>query len=104
MSFWLLIRFAVSERFAPAVAKFAVGQYRSTAALIGLNRFVGMVLFGNGCPVVGSVAALRRIPMRSLSVGTEARRVVPIFARPPSYAAKKNVLSFLIGPPNVAPN
>src|SRR5262245_41744220 len=104
MSFWLSIRFAVSDRFAPVVARFALGQTPNTAALIGLNRFVGIVLFGKGCPVVGSVAALRRIPTRSLSVGTDARLVVPIFARPPSYAAKKNVLSFLIGPPNVAPN
>src|SRR5690349_694217 len=103
MSFWLSVRFAVSDRFAPLVARFATGQYCSTAALIGLNRFVGMALLGNGCPVFGSVAALLRIPSRSLSVGTEARLVVPIFARPPSYAAKKNVLSFLIGPPNVAP-
>src|SRR6185436_3293496 len=104
MSFWLSIRLAVSERFAPLIARFATGQDPNTAALIGWNRFVGIVLFENGCPVAGSVAGLLRIPSRSLSVGTEARRVVPIFERPPSYAAKKNVLSFLIGPPKVAPN
>src|SRR5262245_17178692 len=104
MSFALSIRLAVSERLAPLVARFAVGQNCNTAALIGLKRFCGIVLFGNGCRVFGSVAALRKIPRRSLSVGTDARRVVPIFARPPSYAAKKNVLSFLMGPPNVAPN
>ena len=44
---------------------------------------------------------LGKIPNRALAVGTLAVRVSPNLHRKPSYPAKKNVLSFRIGPPTV---
>src|ERR1043166_8713765 len=54
---------------------------------------------------VGLVAEAVKLPVRSRAVGTRAPlRKVLVAWRSPEYEAKKNALSFLIGPPRVAPN
>src|SRR3974390_2365228 len=59
-----------------------------------------------------ATGAVVRLPVRSpklppswllVNSGTGFDKM-PCFTRRPSYDAKKNVLSFLIGPPSVAPN
>src|SRR5207245_9539424 len=52
----------------------------------------------------GSLIAKGKIPFFMSSVGARRFRVWPRFWRVPSTLAKKNALSFRIGPPRLAPN
>ena len=45
-----------------------------------------------------------RIPCLVAAVGTSADRFIPLLWRSVSYVPKKNVLSFLMGPPKAPPN
>ena len=73
------------------------------AAATGSKRSRGMVLFGKGWPVSGSRTVPAKIPLRSSGVGTRVMRVTPLVMRVPSKSAKKNALSFTMGPPRWAP-
>ena len=74
-----------------------------------LNRLLGMTLFGNSAPVVGSVMLMEpKSPPRISSVGTTAEYVelpeFPLRCRELSHPPKKKVLFCRIGPPILAPN
>src|SRR5262245_10549748 len=59
----------------PRPAVFASGQKLSSFAEIGLMRFAGMVRFGNGWPVKGSMISVLNRPARSPDSGTCPVRV-----------------------------
>src|SRR5271157_1849569 len=74
------------------------------------SRRLGQItpLQENVVPVAGStglVVEAVKLPVRSRAVGTIALFTNVLVAwRNPEYEKKKKVLSFLIGPPRVAPN
>jgi len=77
---------------------------------IGFSRDCGIVLFGNGWPVDGSLIVLKpaKFPCRWAGVGTTVVTTPPEPAafncRMLSHPPQKNSLSRLIGPPTLAPN
>ena len=71
----------------------------------GLSRAAGITLPANGSFVSGSRMAANALksPSRIAAVGTLGANEYAATPRIPSKSAKKNVLSFWIGPPIVPP-
>src|SRR6266581_4011113 len=69
------------------------------------NRDSEIWLLGNGCPLSGSVMrVLPKFPARSDGGTTNELNNCSVRIRVSSKLAKKNVLSFLMGPPALPPN
>ena len=72
-----------------------------------LMRFEGMMLFGKGDPLSGSIMGVgvaEKSPIRCAAVNTIAVAPLSLTDRIPSYPNRKNVLSLRIGPETTAPN
>src|SRR5512140_1570337 len=72
------------------------------------RRLDGMTSLGNRTPVSGSMGLfllVEKSPERSAAVGsTWPELTVALFSRSDSHEKNRKVLSFMIGPPRLAPN
>src|SRR5215467_2049305 len=69
------------------------------------NRFAGIWLFGNWAPLRGSVILVEpKLPASSDGLIAKELNNCSVRMRVSSKLVKKNIMSFLIGPPALPPN